>query len=419
MTLLAAFLLMLTLLVVTEALLVVCIRACRRLFPWLITEEDETPRLEEETIRKFMDQSFDPELGWVRRPNTQGTERGANGDVQFHIDERGSRFNTYSHHHATVATFGDSYTFCRQVNDDETWQAVLSRNTKLGVLNYGVGNYGVDQALLRYERNVLPESVRLVVMGFVPETICRIQSRWKHYLEFGNTLAFKPRFVLAGDGKLSSEDNPIKRGSDFQALESLLPAVRRSDTFYHQRFRNLQFRLPYTISFMRNPARHSKVILAVGAKWVANALSIKSERLENLPFSIVMRDNIKFSHKLYGDKVSIELLLSILVRFKNEAESRGHIPLVVLMPQLLDLKLAKGRRLPYAGFFRELGSVVNVIDMSENLLKISFDKLYMNDQYGGHFSAYGNVIVAREIQAWIERSGKLAPASGGMNASYI
>lgn len=40
---------------------------------------------------------------------------------------------------------------CREVNDNETIQYFLSNLTNSFVSNYGVGNYGLDQAVLRFE----------------------------------------------------------------------------------------------------------------------------------------------------------------------------------------------------------------------------------------------------------------------------
>ena len=120
-----------------------------------------------------------------------------------------------------IACFGDSYTFCRQVEDHETWQYYLSNKLNNKVLNFGVGNYGVDQALLRYERTELPVSVKVVMLGFVPETICRIHSFWKHYLEFGNTFAFKPRFSVEKEG-LKFHPNIMQTREDFFSIEEKL-----------------------------------------------------------------------------------------------------------------------------------------------------------------------------------------------------
>lgn len=390
----------------TEVILYMIVRACKTAFPWLITRSDELPAFDEKALVKFIENSFDPELGWVRRPNTTGTERGRNGEIQFHIDAIGSRSHSRSHLDPKVASFGDSYTFCRQVVDDETWQAILSKENNLGVLNYGVGNYGVDQGLLRYEMTTLPRSVRVVVMGFVPETICRIQSYWKHYLEFGNTFAFKPRFTLGKSGRLELKKNLIRSFRDFQQLESILPDIREHDAFYESKFRRLQFRFPYIISLSRNPLRHTKVIVAVVVRAFLRIFRIKSQAIDNLPFSVVMKENIKHAHVLYQDKNSTDLLQAILLRFREIAHSRNQTPIVVLIPQLLDLKLIKNSQFPpYAEFFHNLKSELNVVDLTEIFLKHEpFETLYVNDQYGGHLSYYGNSLVSSELSKLLDKS---------------
>ena len=49
-----------------------------------------------------------------------------------------------------ISVFGDSFAFCRYVNDDETWENFLEKKIKSNVYNYGVGNYGIDQSFLKY-----------------------------------------------------------------------------------------------------------------------------------------------------------------------------------------------------------------------------------------------------------------------------
>ena len=45
--------------------------------------------------------------------------------------------------------FGDSFAFCRYVNDNETWEYYLENLLQKNIRNYGVGNFGVDQAILK------------------------------------------------------------------------------------------------------------------------------------------------------------------------------------------------------------------------------------------------------------------------------
>jgi hypothetical protein len=291
------------------------------------------------------------------------------------------------------------------VEDHETWEAQLSRQEGLGILNFGVGNYGLDQALLRYEGIALPDTVRVVVMGFVPETICRIQSRWKHYLEFGNTFAFKPRFVVGTAGNLALLENPMRNAEDFSSLRDKLPEIRAADEFYERKFRSLQFRFPYTLSLMRNPVKQAGLIHAVAIRGLLRSAGLSTPWSENLPFTLVMKDNIRDAHRLYRDGESTALLSAILLRFGGEARRRGHVPLVLVMPQLLDLKLARNKNTPYQDFYRSFHPSLSVLDLTERFLESEYQKLYINDQYGGHLSVAGNELVAREISGWIRSSG--------------
>lgn len=389
-------------LVVAELGLLFGVRKARASFPWIITEKDEVPDLDQAALNKFIGSSFDPRLGWVRKPNTSGIERGKNGNIRFEIDATGSRASRLNTGSAQIAAFGDSYAFCRQVEDDETWEAQLARVNGVTVLNYGVGNYGVDQALLRYEDMQLPDSVRIIVMGFVPESICRIHSYWKHYLEFGNTFAFKPRFIWGGGRKLSLLENAIQKASDFEDMERLLPKVCANDFFYRRKFRALQFRFPYLLSFMRRPQRHFKLLAAIAWRGVLRAFSCGSERSENLPFTLIMQENIRDSHSLYRQESAVALLREVLLRFRAVAKSRGHIPVIVLMPQLLDIKLTVNRPPAYQAFYRGLNEYMPVLDLTETFTKHNVEDIYINDQYGGHLSSAGNLVVAQEISAWME-----------------
>lgn len=396
-----SFLTVIVILVVIEAGLIAIVSLQRRNFPWLITKQDEFPTLDQQALEKFLDYSFDPHLGWVRKPDSSGVENGQKGPVTFHIDSLGSRANPFNKTPPTMAVFGDSYAFCRQVEDGETWEARLAQQQESGVLNFGVGNYGADQALLRYEGLKLPETVQIVVMAFVPETICRIQSYWKHYLEFGNTFAFKPRFALSAEGKLVLLENKIRNAEDFAALREKLPEIRKHDGFYEKKFRSHQFRFPYLLSLLRNPLRQIILICAIAVRSVLRALGVSNRRVENLPFALIMKRNLLDAYRLYGDSESTTLLSAILLRFRQEALHREHNPLVVVIPQLLDLKLNRNKTTPYRHYFAELAQQMPVLDLTNKFADAGFEKLYIDDQYGGHLSAEGNLLVAEAISAWL------------------
>lgn len=389
--------------VALEIVLVYTVRSLRREFQWLITEADEVPTFDEAALQKFITSSFDPRLGWVRRPGTIGREKGRKGDITFHVNDVGARASAVPTESPMVAAFGDSYVFCRQVEDNETWEEALARMSGIGVMNFGVGNYGADQALLRYEQTALPPTVRVAILGFVPETICRIQSYWKHYLEFGNTFAFKPRFRLLADGSLELIESVMQGESDFSDLRAKLPRIQAIDGFYTRKFRSVQFRFPYLISFFRHPVRHGNVIGALLLRRVARASSGRLSHLEDVPFSLIMRQNIADAHRLYADPKATELLHALLLRFRDQALARGHQPLVLVIPQLVDLLARSDDSSPYQPFFRGLTERIPILDMTTPLLRHDLTTLFVEDKYGGHLSERGNCIVAEHVALWLSQ----------------
>jgi hypothetical protein len=396
------FLYIAAVIILLEVTLLTTVKALRKNFQWLITEKDEKPELDKNGLKKFFNSSYDPKLGWVRKPNTTGKERGQKGEITFHIDSLGARQNPRQTGKPEIAAFGDSYVFARQVEDDETWEAQLSEMIGRDVMNFGVGNYGADQGLIRYERTRLPDDIKVAILGFVPETICRVHSYWKHYLEFGNTFAFKPRFRLTNKSELELLENPMKTPGHFDKLDEIIPAVRDKDEFYERKFRSVQFRFPYLLSFFRNPKRNSDIIGALIYREMKKLFGTVLATIENLPFRQIMKYNIKGSHAMYGEENSKLLLKKILNRFKEKALSRGHKPLILVMPQLLDLELTRGEKAPYHQFYEGLKAEIDVIDMTPVFKKMEFRKLYIDDQYGGHLSKEGNKLVAEEIEKWYQ-----------------
>ncbi|MEE9276769.1 MAG: hypothetical protein V3V62_15805, partial [bacterium] len=196
--------------------------------------KDETPRISAALLDRFYDSGFDPELGWIRKANTEKMDL---GKYPYSIDARGSRRNPgHESLPLRIGTYGDSYTFCREADDANTWQWRLAEALGCNVLNFGVGNYGFDQALLRMKREFPRNPAPITVMGMVPQGIARNLSVWKHYNEFGNILAFKPRFAVE-NGALRLLPNPIDEREKFFRLGEFLPGIQRNDYFFERRFK--------------------------------------------------------------------------------------------------------------------------------------------------------------------------------------
>ena len=95
-----------------------------------------------------------------------------------------------------MTAFGDSFTHCDGVANSFTWEYLLERlNPALEVLNFGVGGYGTDQALLRYELEGMAFHPHIAILGFLPENIHRVVSVFRpFYFPMTGIPMSKPRF---------------------------------------------------------------------------------------------------------------------------------------------------------------------------------------------------------------------------------
>ena len=377
------------------------VRYLRKDFQWLITSSDEHPTLDATALKKFIGNGFDPELGWARRPNTTGTEsvRSAGAlpadhkKVSFRINHLGGRENPgHEELPMVVSTYGDSFTFCRHVQDSETWQWYLSDLTQTNVLNLGVGNYGLDQGLLRLKREYNNARTKVVIMGVVPETIVRILGVWRHYYEYGNTFAFKPRFVVEGDG-LSLIPNLIDGEDKFHALTRYLPEIQRADYFYRNRFKRHIIKFPYMLSILRRSRRNVPLISTLMLRKVYQLVGKRYDR----PWELILQYNNRETINLYRDEAAVELMLGIVREFARFAETERFTPLFLLMPYQTDLEyLERTGTCYYREFVAQVSKIVPTVDLTEKLLSVHED-VYTSDFYGGHLNALGNKLVAQEL----------------------
>jgi hypothetical protein len=154
---------------------------------------------------------IDQELGWVTTPDVKREALG----VTYRTNRAGMRADReYPAEPAPgtrrLAAFGDSYTYCHEVEIGDCWTTRLERSwSETEVLNLGVPGYGPDQAWLRYQRDGPAFRPCGVLIGYMVENINRVVNRYRPFLEPSTDLrAGKPRFVLDGDG-LKLLANPV------------------------------------------------------------------------------------------------------------------------------------------------------------------------------------------------------------------
>jgi len=142
--------------------------------------------------------TIDPQIGRVPRPGL--SIRHPKG-FTITTGEYGTRSNAnpppQSERPLTLAV-GDSFAFGDEVNDAESWEAVLERLSGHRVINAGVPGFGLDQAVLRAEQLAAVYAPDVIIVSFIPHDVLRCQmSYWsghaKPYFDIdGSALRLRP-----------------------------------------------------------------------------------------------------------------------------------------------------------------------------------------------------------------------------------
>lgn len=361
---------------------------------WIITKKKLSESFNKKKFLNFKKKNFNYRLGWNKKPRIKNYEYLNNKKIYYSIDVKGYRSSKFNHKSNKIVTFGDSYTFCRQVNNYDTWQEFISKQKNIFVSNFGVGNYGLDQAYLKYLNQSKNYKNKKIIFGIVPETICRVQSSWKHYLEFGNLHGFKPYCKLEND-KIVIKSNPLKYKTKFSEIDKIINKTKSFDRFYKDKYLKYLLKFPYVINFFKNLDFNSRVFYKIFTSKVLN----NENNLQEKIFPIVMRSNIKLSHNLYNEEYSKDLLCKLITKINNEISKKNKCYFVIF-PQLFDLRLSS--RQNYQKFYQNLNKRINVIDLTTYFIaKKNYEKLYINDKYGGHLNKQGNKFAAKIIQNYL------------------
>ncbi len=378
---------------ILEITLIKIIKLIKIDFPWFIEKNDDFPIFDDVKYKNYLKNSFDKNLGWIRKPNTVGFDSSGNKKVKFEMDSSGARKKVNKKIVNLAASFGDSYVFGREVLDHQTWQECISSKHKFSITNYGLGNYGIDQAILKYKKIKLDKTTKYVILGMVPENICRIQSEYKHFNEFGNIHGFKPKFFIKNN-LLKLKPNSLKRNTKIGQLHNIIKKIKKTDRFYEEKFKKKQFKFPYLLSFIKD-LKFNLTIFYI--------FFLKNKKLQkNYYMYEVMKRNIVQSHKLYRENYSKNLFLMLIEEFIKIAKKRGHKPVLIIFPQYLDIKF-KNTNINYMKFFSEIVSKkIDLLDLTQYYKKKDVKTFFTNQIYGSHLSPMGNKFVANKIYKFLK-----------------
>ncbi|QLG47997.1 hypothetical protein [Natrinema halophilum] len=379
---------------------------------------EEFPEIDRELLGKFS--SFDPELGWVPQSNRE--KQKDTGDhlpgeevrsvVTYSTDEYASRVcpakDRDEESAVTVSTYGDSYCFCREVDNDETFQHYLAQELDTHVGNYGGGNYGLDQALMRLKRTYPDDPTDYVFMVVTASSIARILSVWKHYQEFGNILAVKPRYVLEDD-RLERIESPIDEKEELLDLESKSDFLHEFDFHYDHWFEPHLASIPYTADFLEK-RDHLRYAGATAGKELErragrSILGIDFDQAQTRSALRLERPRVLYHERLF--ETHEPLFDALIEEFVDYADERDFEPVFVMVQQLRYATYESEHGPIYGDLMTRLDDrydELKTIDMATHLSPDDGDveSLYVERGEGGHYSPETNAEIAAVLADAIE-----------------
>jgi hypothetical protein len=98
-----------------------------------------------------------------------------------------------------IALIGDSMTYGYEVRCEDSWGHELEAHLgpDVQVLNFGVSSYGLNQVLLRYERDARSWKPQIVIIGITAREITRLVEMYPFLIpQWGGHPFVRPRLVL-------------------------------------------------------------------------------------------------------------------------------------------------------------------------------------------------------------------------------
>lgn len=331
----------------------------------------------------------DAELGWAIKPDGRS--------ALYQANSAGMRRSSEITREAApgkrrLAAYGDSFTHSDEVGNPDTWESQLEdRDSRLEVLNFGVGGYGVDQAFLRYQGMSPKFPAEMVLIGFMSENVYRHVNRYRpFYARETGIVMGKPRFLLR-DGALVVLPNLLRDTGDYQQLlsapESSFQRLGENDHFYRYRYHSGAWDWSPSVRLFR---------------MLAYELSADTAHRR-----------IIGEHGYVADSEALTVTEALLQAFVDRVQADGARPLVLVFPNhrdVVDFRDAGTRT--YQLLLDDLDRRgIDYIDLMPAFAGAAIEKVFQR-----HYTAYGNALVADYLIPELRK--RLGPAGVDTSATH-
>jgi hypothetical protein len=283
--------------------------------------------------------------------------------------------------------YGDSFVHASD-DADSTWESAFEKITGKAILNYGQGGYGLDQAVLKFERYRDAHPTRLAILGLYSEEMRRARSYYA-YTYFTNHLnwryAFKPFFAPDGRSFRLVPQPCVDAQCLVDSVAGRNAEVNRVLEEFDYWYRLDRARPPLVFPRSWNYAR---------ALFRAITDRGRSERDESV----------------FVDPIAADLAEYLTKRFADEARRAGMVPVCLFLynaNELANLKRGVRRYERLREFLSDEG--IATIDTGPYIVQslpseTTFKRITVPD---GHMNREGNRLIAEALARGLGRLGLL------------
>lgn len=335
---------------------------------------------------------YSSEFGWLL-PNALFRDGIDNSvSVYTYAAPDGERImRNYADKPCRINTYGDSFTQCHQVSDDETWQEVLAAHLHEPLRNFGIGGWSVCQAYLRMLKEEQRTPADYIILNIYDDDHRRNLDAWRNIRVRKHRRFIEPTLphvsVNAKEGIFEEHPNPCP------TPESLYDLCDLDKT--HELFKDdfmLKIMLAYRNAEAKNPFASYKEIMALAT---THGIETSIETNENLSqaASQLLNQSALFSTE------------KIVEKTEEYARANGKKVLYVLSfpARTIARRITEGRRWDQSFVdFLERNNLPYVDLMEAHLHDYAKYKIgvreYLEQYFIGHYNPLGNLFCAFAVK---------------------
>jgi hypothetical protein len=283
-------------------------------------------------------------------------------------------------------SYGDSFTYGSEVEEPGTWQHQFEELTGKAILNMGVGGYGLDQSVLKFEKYGSQYKTPVAILGLNANLYQRLVSYYSFYFfQYREFLyAFKPLFIPGEQGYELVKPPCATAECLIDVIrdrpERMEPFLREHDYWYRDYQSRPSFGFPYSVNFLKAFPR-----------W----LKLRNQTSRQVNYFFV-------------NDHAVELTKHLVDRFVADCQERGIKPLCLIIVRRKDLghgPLAGGRW-DDALLAHLKAKSIPFLDMlpyleDKHLSEAELDALQAP---GGHYTPPGNKCIAELLAQYFAKN---------------